>query len=257
LHFDCVSQEVPIMERRVILIVGARGGIGCALSRMLAQSTAPVKLILAGRSEASALAAEVNGQFIQLEASDFAASQAVVQSIVAEHGRLDGAVNLAGSIILKAAHSTSQEEWMATLQTNLTTAFSVLRAAAPAIGSSGGGSIVLMSSAAARIGLMQHDAIAAVKAGVQGLTLSAAATYAARGVRVNAVAPGLVATPLAARITGNEAALKASVAMHPLGRIGSAEDVASAIYWLLDPAQRWVTGQILGVDGGLGSVRSR
>jgi 3-oxoacyl-[acyl-carrier protein] reductase len=247
------------MEKRVILIVGARGGIGSALSRKLAQSGDHVKVVLAGRSEADALAltSEVGGQFVQLEATDFAATQAVVQGIVAEHGRLDGAVNLAGSILLKAAHSTSQEEWMATIQTNLTTAFSVLRAAAPAVGASGGGSIVLMSSAAARVGLMQHDAIAAAKAGVQGLTLSAAATYAARGVRVNAVAPGLVATPLAARITGNEAALKASIAMHPLGRIGDPADVASAIYWLLDPAQKWVTGQVLGVDGGLGSVRAR
>jgi 3-oxoacyl-[acyl-carrier protein] reductase len=244
-------------EGRVILVVGARGGIGSVLSRRLAKRGA--KLVLAGRNadEAIALTAEVGGTFMQLDASDFAATQTLVQSIVETHGRLDGAVNLAGSIVLKAAHATSQDEWFATLQTNLTTAFSLLRATAPAIGTSGGGSIVLMSSAAARLGLTQHDAIAAAKAGVQGLTLSAAATYAARNVRVNAVAPGLVATPLAARITGNEASLRASTAMHPLGRIGDAEDVASAIEWLLDPAQKWVTGQVLGVDGGLGSVRAR
>jgi NAD(P)-dependent dehydrogenase (short-subunit alcohol dehydrogenase family) len=245
------------MNKRVILVVGARGGIGTELSRTLAREG--VTLVLAGRSapEAAALVSELGAQFEQVDASDFAALATVVQRIVEQHGRLDGAVNLAGSIVLKAAHSTSQEEWMATVNTNLTTAFSLVRAAAQAIGGSGGGSIVLMSSVAARLGLMQHDAIAAVKAGVQGLTLSAAATYAARGVRVNAVAPGLVATPLSARITGNEASLRASVAMHPLGRIGEASDVASAIAWLLHPSQKWVTGQILGVDGGLGSVRAR
>ena len=74
---------------------------------------------------------------------------------------------------------------------------------------------------------------------------------------MNCVAPGLVRTPLTERITSNEASLKASVAMHSLGRIGEPEEVASAIAWLLDPEQSWVTGQVLGVDGGLGSVRAR
>ena len=122
---------------------------------------------------------------------------------------------------------------------------------------SGGGSIVLVSSAAARTGLANHEAIAAAKAGVMGLTLSAAASYAARGIRVNCVAPGLVETPLAARITGNEGSLQASKAMHALGRIGQPGDVASAMAWLLDPANSWVTGQVIGVDGGLGTIRPR
>ena len=121
----------------------------------------------------------------------------------------------------------------------------------------GGGSVVLLSTAAARHGLANHEAIAAAKAGLVGLALSAAATYGPRGLRVNCVAPGLVRTPLTERITSNEASLKASVAMHSLGRIGEPEEVASAIAWLLDPEQSWVTGQVLGVDGGLGSVRAR
>jgi NAD(P)-dependent dehydrogenase (short-subunit alcohol dehydrogenase family) len=87
--------------------------------------------------------------------------------------------------------------------------------------------------------------------------LAAAASYAARQVRVNCVAPGLVRTPLTARITGNEAALKASAALHALGRVGEPGEVASAIAWLLAPEQGWVTGQVLGVDGGLATVRPR
>jgi len=120
-----------------------------------------------------------------------------------------------------------------------------------------GGSIVLVSSAAARIGLPNHEATAAAKIGVIGLTLAAAASYGPRGIRVNCVAPGLVRTPLTARLTANEASLKASDAMHVLGRIGEPAEVAAALAWLLDPAQGWVTGQVLGVDGGLGSVRAR
>jgi len=86
---------------------------------------------------------------------------------------------------------------------------------------------------------------------------SAAATYASSGIRVNAVAPGLVDTPLSRSITTNEAALKASIAMHPLGRIGMPEDIASAVHWLLGPDSAWVTGQVIGVDGGLAGLKGR
>jgi len=117
--------------------------------------------------------------------------------------------------------------------------------------------VVLVSSAAARIGLANHEAIAAAKAGVAGLVLSAAATYARARIRVNAVAPGLVDTPLARGITSNDLATKASIAMHPLGRLGRPEDVARGILFLLDPVNDWVTGQMLGVDGGLADLKTR
>lgn len=102
-----------------------------------------------------------------------------------------------------------------------------------------------------------HEAIAAAKAGIIGLTLSAAATYAERGIRVNCVAPGLVQTALTARLTANEASKKASVAMHPLGRLGEPAEVAGAIAWLLDSKQNWITGQVIGIDGGLATLRAR
>ncbi len=241
----------------VFLVVGAAGGIGTALCQLLAAGGA--KLVLAGRDEArlTALAEVVGGDIEVLDARDISAVGRVVDDVLTRHGRIDGAVNLAGSILLKPAHATSAEEWNDVLDTNLRTAFAIVRAAAPAMGRTGGGSIVLMSSAAARVGLANHEAIAAAKAGVTGLALAAAATYAARNVRINVVAPGLVRTPLSSRIVSNEASLKVSEAMHPLGRIGEASDVASMIAYLLDPAHRWVTGQVFGVDGGLGTLRSR
>jgi NAD(P)-dependent dehydrogenase (short-subunit alcohol dehydrogenase family) len=120
-----------------------------------------------------------------------------------------------------------------------------------------GGAVVLVSSAAARLGLPSHEAVAAAKAGVIGLTLAAAATYAEHRIRVNCVAPGLVRSPSTARLTASETTLKASTALHALGRIGEPEEVAEAIAWLLDPRQSWITGQVLGVDGGLATVRTR
>ena len=120
-----------------------------------------------------------------------------------------------------------------------------------------GGSIVLVSSAAARAGLANHEAVAAAKAGIIGLVLSAAATYASRGIRVNGVAPGLMRTALTAALASNAATLKVSTALHTLGRIGEPADVASAIALLLDPRPGWVTGQFLGVDSGLADLRSK
>ena len=238
------------------LIVGASGGIGSTLCRNLAAKGA--RLILAGRNSERlrTLAEEVGGFSYPLDAARFDEVEACFEKAVELHSKLDGVACCVGSLLLKPAHSTSQEDWAATLAANLTTAFAVLRAGARAMMNSGG-SIVLVSSAAARIGLANHEAIAAAKAGVIGLTLSAAATYAPRGIRVNCVAPGLVRTPMTTRLTANDASLKASTAMHALGRIGEPEDVSSAIEWLLNSRQSWVTGQVIGIDGGLGSLRSR
>jgi NAD(P)-dependent dehydrogenase (short-subunit alcohol dehydrogenase family) len=149
---------------------------------------------------------------------------------------------------------TTPAEFEATIAQNLSAAFHVTRAAAKSMRTQGG-SVVLMSSCAASIGLPNHEAIAAAKAGIEGLMRAAAASYAPTGLRFNAVAPGLVDTPLAARITQSESALKASVAMHPVGRIGQPIDIARAIRFLLDPAQTFITGQVLGVDGGLSTIK--
>jgi len=244
------------MQEANILIIGAGGGIGSATARRLQQQGAHP--ILAGRTRDSLepLATELSAPLHIVDASEVSAVETLCESIVEEHGQLDGVINCAGSILLKPAHLTSLDEFEATVKQNLYTAFAAVKGAAKAMMKTGG-SVVLMSTAAARAGLSNHEAIAAAKGGVQSLALSAAATYANRGIRFNVVAPGLVETPLAERITKNEASRKASESMHPLGRLGTPDDIASAICWLVDPAQSWVTGQILGVDGGLATVRPR
>lgn len=186
-----------------------------------------------------------------LDATDFEA----VDTVFKQAADIDGVVNCSGSLLLKPAHLTTKEQYQSVIDASLTTAFATVRSAGKHMNK--GGSVVLISSAAAMEGLANHEAIAAAKAGIIGLTLSAAATYAGQNLRVNAVAPGLTETPLTAALTGNEMSRKFSEAMHALGRLGKPEDVARAIVFLLDPANDWITGQVLAVDGGLSRVRPK
>jgi NAD(P)-dependent dehydrogenase (short-subunit alcohol dehydrogenase family) len=240
----------------VYAILGATGGIGSDVSRRLANDGA--QLVLGARSEDALdlLADETGGETHPLDATDFEQVQQFVEHVTDTYGRLDGLVNCVGSILLKPAHLTSVEDFKKTLRLNLHTAFFAVKAAArPMMKSDGGGSIVLSASAVARKGLKNHEAIAAAKAGVIGVMRAAAATYAGRDVRVNAVAPGLVETPQSKDLLSSKEGRKQSEAMHPLGRLGRPADVARAICWLLDKEETgWVTGQIIGIDGGLGTL---
>lgn len=239
-----------------VLILGASGGTGSALARLLVSGGSHV--FLAGRDsdKLGALAQALGMPFGLVDAADPDGIDACADAAAAELGGLTGIANCVGSLLLKPAHLTATTDWNATLATNLSSGFGCVRAAGRLLRAEGG-SVVLVSSAAARIGLANHEAIAAAKAGLIGLVLSAAATYARQKIRFNAVAPGLVRTPLTQGLVSSELAEKASVAMHPLGRLGEPEDVARAIAFLLDPAQNWITAQVLGVDGGLADLKGR
>ena len=231
------------------IVIGGGGGIGRALIGRIERPDHEIVIISRDSSNHEGL----NAVSTVCDASDIEALDTAVAE-VAGRQPVTGLVCLAGSILLKPAHMISPAEWQETIATNLTSAFACVRAAGRHM--KGGGSVVLTSTVAAATGLPNHEAIAAAKAGVEGLTRSAAATYAGRGLRFNAVAPGLVDTPLAERITRSEKALEHSRKMHPLGRIGHPNDIASAIAWLLSEENDWTTGQVIGIDGGLGRTRA-
>lgn len=242
-------------DPRTLFVIGASGGIGSRLTRRLIDQGHT--LIAAGRNEDALVelshATDVETRI--LDARDGEAVESELAGVLERHGRLDGVVNLAGNILLKPAHLTTDRDFHDTLEINLGTAFNTVRAAAKTM--KRGGSVVLMSTVAARVGLANHEAIAAAKAGVEGLARAAAASYAAKGLRVNVVAPGMTETPLSERMLRSEKARKISEEMHPLGRIGQPDEIAAMIAHLLQPESDWVTGQVFGVDGGLSSLRTR
>ncbi|HEY1065174.1 MAG TPA: SDR family oxidoreductase [Pirellulales bacterium] len=239
-----------------IAILGATGTIGASLARRLVR--AGRRVVLAGRSEEKlrALAQELDQSFVVADLSGSQALEDDLRNTVTAEGGLHGLVNCIGSILLKPAHSTSDDEFRRVVETNLFTAFATVRAGAKLLRERGG-SIVLFASAAAEIGVANHEAIAAAKGGVIGLARSAAATYAPNNIRVNVVSPGLVRTELTRRIWENAASANASAAMHALGRLGEPEHAASLAAWLLDEENDWITGQVVGLDGGLGHVLPR
>jgi len=225
------------------LIIAASSGIGQAVVHQLKSEGHTVFKTARDNSKITPEA--------YLDATDFDA----VEEIFKKAGDLNGVVNCSGSLLLKPSHLTTKEQYNSVIESSLTTSFATVRAAGKYM--TNGGSVVLISSAAAREGFANHEAIASAKAGIIGLTLSAAATYASTNLRINAVAPGLIETPLTIQITNDENSKKISESMHALGRLGTSEDVARAILFFLNPENSWITGQVLGVDGGLSSVRPK
>lgn len=169
-------------------------------------------------------------------------------------GGIEAYVHAIGSVSLKPLHMLSPADWEAVLATNLHSAFYAAKAAVGIMRKQKNGVLVFFSSVAAQAGLSNHEAIAAAKGGVEGLVRSISATYAANGIRANAIAPGLVETPATEALTGNEQARRISERMHPVGRIGTAEEVASLAAWLVSGNGSWMTGQVLSLDGGMGSI---
>ena len=240
-----------------VLILGATGSIGGTVARLVADRGGQV--FVAGRDgdKLATLAAEVSAAgHAAIDAGDAASYAAAFKVAKSALGTISGAVNCVGSVLLKGAHITTDDEWHETIRVNLDTAFYTVREAAKTMRSNGG-SVVLCSTAAAQVGLANHEAIAAAKGGVDALCRSAAASYGAKNIRFNAVAPGLVKSEMTRRIWENEPMADASREMHVLGRLGEPEDVARAIAFLVHPDNNWITGQTLGVDGGLGGIVNR
>lgn len=238
------------------LIIAGTSTIGSVTAEKLLQLGH--RVIITGRDEnkTQSVANRLNIDFLLLDATQFEQVNSAFETAINKLGSLDGVVNCSGSLLLKPAHLTSAIELEQTISVNLTTAFAVCAAAGTYLSASGG-SVVLIASAAALIGLSNHEAIAAAKAGVIGLAQSAAATYAPKNLRFNVIAPGLVETTLTEKLISDPMNRKISESMHPLGRIGKPEDIAEAIIFFLNPNNSWVTGQVLAIDGGLSSLNKK
>jgi len=243
------------LEGRSYIVLGGTGGIGSALVRRLVHRGAHVVAAARGEEALQALADETGVETASVDVTDPGQVDDLVKRVAEAQPELYGMALCVGSILIRPAHLTTPDQFRETLNINLESAFFTVRAATRHM--DGAGSVVLFSTAAAGIGLAAHEAIAAAKGGVEGMVRSAAASYAGRGLRFNAVAPGLVDTPLARRITSSKSGRAASEALHALGRLGHPDEVASMAEWLMDPAHDWVTGQVFGIDGGLARVRSK
>ena len=233
------------MQKPTLIVFGASGGIGKALVHRLADSF-QITAVSRDLSRLEDLPESVRK--IEADATRPGDAAKAFEGL----DTVDAVVNCIGNLFLKPLHRTTPTEFTDVMRIHVFSSFNILREAVEKMPR--GGSIALMSSVAAGTGMVNHETIAAAKGAIEGLTRSAAATYARKNIRVNAVAPGLTETPMTERLTQG-AARAASEKMHPLGRIGTPDDIASALAWLIHPDQTWVTGQILHIDGGLGQVR--
>ncbi len=244
-----------MLANKIALVTGASRGIGAAIAKKLAENGAFVIVNYNGSKErAEAVVSEIqaaggDGAALGCDVSDFAACGELVAQIVKRYGRLDILVNNAGITRDGLLMRMSEEDFDAVLATNLKGAFNTIRHASRQLLKQKSGRIINISSVSGLLGNAGQANYAASKAGVIGLTKSVARELASRQITVNAVAPGFVATEMIEAMT--DQAREAMTGMIPFGRIGTPEEVADVVLFLASDAARYITGQVIAVDGGM------
>ena len=243
---------------QVALVTGASSGIGLATARAFAEAGAAVALADVNREAVHAVAGELSAAghkaiAIGCDVSDITQVQAMIQQTVAELGRLDAAFNNAGiqNLLAETADATV-EDYDRVMSVNLRGVWACMKFQLQHMREQGSGSIVNCSSLGGLVGGAERANYHAAKHGVIGLTKSAALEYAARNIRVNAVCPGLIWTPMAEQMVaaGQGEALEGMVKSIPMARHGRPEEIADAVLWLSSRRASYVTGQSISVDGG-------
>jgi len=236
-------QSLMALDGRVALVAGGSGGIGAATARALAAAGARVVVAdLAGRP------CPPGAEFLPCDLRVPAEIRGTVDRVRADHGRLDILVHAAGIARDAVLWKMEDADWSEVMEVNLDSAFHLLRASAPLLRATGGGSIVLIASINGERGKFGQANYAASKAGVIALARTAAAELGHFAVRVNAVAPGWIDTPMTAALPAEARARAESESL--LGRIGTPDDVARVVLFLATPLSRHITGQVIRVDGG-------
>lgn len=226
------------MQGKNIVIIGGNSGIGFATAEILRKQGA--NLFLYSRSGEGTNKLDISKDFdLMTELPEI----------------IDGVVYCPGTINLKPFHRLSISDLQLELEVNFLGAVRVLQACFKGLKKSGHGSVVLYSTVAVQMGMGFHAGISSAKGAVEGLTRSLAAEWAPAQIRVNAIAPSLTDTPLAANLLSTEEKKDASSKRHPLGRIGTPTDIASSTVFLLSSQSAWMTGQILHLDGGMSTIK--
>jgi NAD(P)-dependent dehydrogenase (short-subunit alcohol dehydrogenase family) len=238
------------MTRHIII---GTSGIGGALARQLSAAGDDLHLIGRNAEKVAALAAEIGASHSVADVMD---ASALEQAVQAAGPSIDGLAYCVGTINLKPAHRTTDADALKDFEVNALGALRAAKAALPALKASASptASIVLFSTVAVGQGFASHASVAMAKGAVEGLTRTLAAEWAPK-IRVNAIAPSLTKTPLASFMTANDATAQAIAAMHPLQRLGEADDMAALAVFLLSSQAGWITGQVIGVDGGRSTLR--
>jgi NAD(P)-dependent dehydrogenase (short-subunit alcohol dehydrogenase family) len=229
------------------VIAGGSSGVGKSLVSSLLNKGHRVWVLARSRKD---LPVEKDLNFIEY---DFSLSAEEIKGLP---DSIHGLAYCPGSIVLSPFNRIKPQQFINDFQINLIGAVNLIQAALPALKNAGNSSVVFFSTVAVKTGMPFHASIASAKGAVEGLTRSLAAEYASSSIRFNAIAPSLTNTPLAERLLNTPEKQQSSAARHPMGRFGEADDVAAAAEFLLGPESSWITGQILGVDGGMGSLKT-